>query len=285
MGDGTKENPYTREDVLRLIKEHGDTAQPLDLSGKRFQKGIDLRELYLTGIILKEASLIGAHLEGADLMGADLQGADLDLALLDKADLVWANLEGANLHGAHLEGALLGGAKFSLDTTLEYVDWGSYILGDESQDYFPMAADTYRRLKIWHTNAGMYDRASEFYYREMEAKRKDFKSYLKPWHFNCLKLELSHLLFGYGERWERLLFWIPGLILLFALIYFAIGTLTPNTFLNSLYYSAVSFIALGYGSWVKEATGWVKGLGVLETFLGFFMMALLLVTFVRKWTR
>ena len=33
MGDGTKENPYTREDVLRLIKENGGTAKELDLSG------------------------------------------------------------------------------------------------------------------------------------------------------------------------------------------------------------------------------------------------------------
>lgn len=158
-------------------------------------------------------------------------------------------------------------------------------MGEERDKNYGAAKITYRRLKMWHTGAGMYDIASEFYYREMEAKRKDFKSYLKPWHLNCLKLELSHLLFGYGERWERLLSWIAGFILLFALIYFAIGTLTPNTFLNSLYYSAVSFIALGYGSWVKEATGWVKGLGVFETFLGFFMMTLLLVTFVRKWTR
>jgi len=30
MGDGTKENPYTREDVLRLIEENGGTAKGLD---------------------------------------------------------------------------------------------------------------------------------------------------------------------------------------------------------------------------------------------------------------
>jgi hypothetical protein len=70
-----------------------------------------------------------------------------------------------------------------------------------------------------------------------------------------------------------------------ALVYLAIGALTPNTFLNSLYYSAVSFTALGYGSWVPEPTGWVKGLGAFEAFLGVFMMALFLITFTRKMTR
>ncbi len=36
MGDGTKEKPYTREDVLKLIKENESTAYGLDLSEKSF---------------------------------------------------------------------------------------------------------------------------------------------------------------------------------------------------------------------------------------------------------
>ena len=37
MGDGTKENPYTREDVLRLIEEIGLKTDKL-LSGCEFVK-------------------------------------------------------------------------------------------------------------------------------------------------------------------------------------------------------------------------------------------------------
>jgi len=33
MGDGTQENPFTREDVLKKIEENGGTAKGLDLSG------------------------------------------------------------------------------------------------------------------------------------------------------------------------------------------------------------------------------------------------------------
>ena len=54
----------------------------------------------------------------------------------------------------------------------------------------------------------------------------------------------------------------------------------------SLYFSVISFTALGYGSWVNiRPEGWVQALGATESFIGVFMMALLLVTFVRKWTR
>ena len=75
MGDGTEQNPYTREDVRRLIEEHGGTAEGLDLSEKWFEDGIDLSEkvfekqidlsdLDLRGIILKNSHLLAAHLEG-----------------------------------------------------------------------------------------------------------------------------------------------------------------------------------------------------------------------------
>lgn len=94
-----------------------------------------------------------------------------------------------------------------------------------------------------------------------------------------------NLLCGYGERPVRVV--VSAVVAVFglALIYFAIGTLTPNAFLNSLYYSAVSFTALGYGQWAPQPTGWVKGLGAFEAFTGVFMMALFLVTFTRKMIR
>lgn len=329
MGDGTKKNPYTRTDVLRLIKKNGGTAEGLDLSRKVFKEGINLRKLNLAGIILNNAVLWHAHLEGARLWDAHLEEAQLVYAHLEESDmaeahlqeanfsgaylerailfgahlegavLVITKLEGASFAGAHLKGAHLWAAKFSSDTDLGTVDWGDYILaeerelreakGEEREECLANWAieNIYQRLKLWYTNAGMSDTAAKFYYREREAGRK----VASHWNDRAAGW-LSWAVFGHGERWRRLLFWILGSILLFAFIYFAIGTflpnlgeLIPNTCLHSLYYSAVSFITLGYGGWVQEATGLVKALGVFEAFIGFFMMTLLLVTFVRKWTR
>lgn len=300
MGDGTRENPYTREDVLKLIEENGGKAKGLDLSGKVFKRGIDLSELDLEGIILSDAVLGYANFKGARLWEVHFEGAHLD----------FAHFEGAELYFAHLSGAILWFAEFALDTKLEHIDWGSYILGEEKNGNFPAAQITYRRLKIWHTNAGMYDIAAEFYYREMETKRKFaqeqihklFKEY-KVWQFlrflfkerdfgNWLRLWLYRLTCGYGERPWRVVAW--GLLVLFglALVYFLLRgvapyTLTVQAFWSSLYYSAVSFTALGYGPWFSAGSvrSWAQGLGAAEAIIGVFTIALFLITFVRKMTR
>ena len=331
MGDGTKENPYTRKDVERLIEERGGTAIRLDLSNKIFVEAIDLSGLDLQGIILNSVGLFRANFNGSDLDGANmqkaylgyatfnplksevthLQGTDLrntnlhdaefreaDLkgaqfqgepgqllpASLDRTDfrnanLFRANFKGCYLYGTKLEGAYTRGADI-LEAHLEEADWGNYKSGEENnKDYYP-AEHRYRELKVWYKQSGYDDIAAKFYYREREAGRKGAqrrRDHVSGW--------LAWAFFGHGEGWKRILFWIAGFVLFFALIYFAIGTLTPNTFLNSLYYSAVSFTALGYGQWAPQPTGWVKGLGAFEALVGVFMMALLLVTFVRKWTR
>lgn len=358
MGDGTKENPYTREDVLRLIEEHGGTAAGLDLSGKVFEEGVDLTEIDLTGAILngtrlvkavlkkavldkchlKEALLTGAHLEGAFLEDAHLEGVRMSSARLENANLVGAHLEKARLTAAHLEGAeffdahleeanlintfldrtrlsgtyLQGahmlGAKFTANTEMDSVDWGDYILGEEKEgekegkkDFLRWAEGLYRKLKTWYTNAGHYDISGEFLFREMEAKRKNLR-WLQPqerrwlgwWPLQGQKVRLNvyKWLYGYGERPWRVVLWGSVVLLGSALLYFFLRgvapyTLTVEAFSSSLYYSAVSFTALGYGPWFSASSvrSWVQGVGAAEAIVGVFMIALFLVTFTRKMIR
>jgi hypothetical protein len=350
MGDGTKENPFTREDVLNLIEENGGKAEGLDLSGKVFKDSINLRQLNLERIILNNATLNGAHFESsilhsamlkhsklndanfnnaglndtklisADLFSADFTGAhceacnfyganlinakflktELRKACFDKANLMSAKLEsaklidvtlyGTNLAYAQFSGNYLFDMKISNDTKLEDLVWKSYVIAEEMEQKIShkdfslrIAESTYRKLKIWYTEHGIYDVAGKFFYREMEVKRKaqiwKKNPLLKIWY------GVMRWLCGYGEKPERVVISAAVVIIGSALVYFSIGTLLPNGFLDCLYYSAVSFIAVGYGGWVKESIGWVKGLGVIETFLGFFMMSLFLVTFTRKMTR
>jgi uncharacterized protein YjbI with pentapeptide repeats len=359
VGDGIKGNPYTREDVLRLIKENGGKAERLDLSAKRFEEGVDLSGLDLEGIILSKAHFgvlfkgkkpTGGRFDGSNLTNADLRNASLQYAQFKILDGKPSNLTNADLRGsllmeasfqeadltatkfgrlgnedfgpATLKNTDLRGAKLSLtilkgcyfygtklegahirsgeilEAYIEEADWGNYKIGEESEEDFNAAERVYRKLKVWYTQSGYADIAGKFYYREKEAQRKSLRFYYcekqdgkkslklfpKNWRHR-IALQLSYWFFGHGEGWKRIFLWIAGFVLCFALIYYAIGTLKPNGLLDSLYYSAVSFIALGYGAWVKEATGAIKILGVFETFLGFFMMTLLLVTFVRKWAR
>ena len=79
---------------------------------------------------------------------------------------------------------------------------------------------------------------------------------------------------------------LPLIIIIgLALVYFIWGSFSSSSFLDTLYYSVVSFVALGYGSWAPLPEGWAKYMGAVEAVLGVFMMALFLVTFTRKMTR
>jgi hypothetical protein len=225
-------------------------------------------------------------------MRANLQGASLRFACLQGADLSKAKLQRANLSDAHLAKVRLYRAEFDNTTNFQGVCWGEYKVGEELDNEFAMAVDAYRRLKAWYTQSGYYDTAAKFQYRETESRRKGIKIFSKSCHHR-IALQLSYLVFGHGEGWKRLLFcWILGVIFSSTLLYFFLRgvypyTLTPQAFFSSLYYSAVSFTALGYGPWFNSSSvhGWAQGVGAAESFAGILMMALLLVTFVRKWTR
>lgn len=370
MGDGTKENPLTREDVLRLIEENGGTAKGLDLSGKIFEEAIDLSGLDLHWIILKDArfsthfegrQLVGAKFDGSDLTGADLRGINLQYAQFRKLNnqptcLAIANLRGSSLLNANFQGADLTGAKFGdvteageyleamlddtdfrgaklfranfkgcyfygtklegafirgadiFDAHLEEVDWGSYKIGEEKGGDFYSAIHYYRRLKTWYTNAGFYDIAGEFFFREMTARRKNFwwgGSQSKPFRellhpfkpkelsraifprkpFQWALSKLLSVLCGYGERPSRVVTSAVLVVSGLATAYYLWGSFSSSSFWDTLYYSAVSFTALGYGNWSPQPTGWAKGAGAAEAFAGVFMIALFLITFTRKMTR
>jgi hypothetical protein len=295
----------TPEDVLRLIEEHGgpeglDLRQAdlreavLDVANLQgtYLSGANLQEAHLQIANLQEANLCDANLQGAylyhaNLQGgylntANLQGAYLQVATLRGADLWRANLQEADARWADLRRARLAYASLR-DAQLEGVKWGDYVLGDEGGGHFDQAASAYRALKQWHTEGGMYDIAGEFHYREMEARRKLAQKERRiP---DLVALNAFRLLYGYGERPVRVIGWVVAVILGFALGHWLVGTVERG-FWDALYYSAVSFTALGYGAWAAEPQGWAgKFLGVGESLLGVFMMALFLVTFTRKMTR
>ncbi|MCX6011503.1 MAG: pentapeptide repeat-containing protein [Chloroflexi bacterium] len=264
-----------------------DATLHLATFNKYNNKVADLREADFSGALLNDTQFRAANLTSAKfgatqespgtyLFGTDFRGANLFFTQFKNSSLYRCKLEGTHLFAADI-----------YDSNLEGIDWGSYVIGEENKKKFQTAASIYRQLKMWYNNVGIHDTAAKFYYREKEAERKGAsrrRDRTAGW--------FSWAFFGHGEGWKRILIWIAGCILLFTLIYFFIGkfspnlgTLTPDTFLNGFYYSAVSFITLGYGSWIQNTTGLVKALGVFEAFIGFFMMTLFLVTFVKKWTR
>lgn len=134
-----------------------------------------LERTHLNNAHFEGACLLDAHLEKASLKNADFKGAGLSEAHLEDANLAYAHLEEADLWGTHFEGAYLSLLEFSANIDLKGIDWGNYVMGEEKKGDFGSAEGVYRHLKLWHTNAGMYEIAAEFYYREMEAKRRQLR--------------------------------------------------------------------------------------------------------------
>ena len=264
------------------------TFNPLNSKGASL-KGVDLRWANLHDAEFRGADLTVAQFQETPVQAVvhppELQGKLLELlpASLERTDfrganLFRANFKGCYFYGTKLEGAFIRGADI-LEAHLEEADWGNYKIGEENKKDFYSAENRYRLLKVWYTNASIYDIAAKFYYREKEAKRKALKWYSR----HRLALEVLRALFGYGEDWKRVLYWMGLVVFGSAAAYYLSGELN---LLYSLYFSVVSFTALGYGKWVDiTPQGWAQALGAFQSFTGVFLMALLLVTFVRKWTR
>jgi voltage-gated potassium channel Kch len=102
---------------------------------------------------------------------------------------------------------------------------------------------------------------------------------------------------GYGEDPMRVVGFSIFLILVCAMAYFFLDTTGAHPiyedlsgwqfyffeFLNSLYFSVVTFTTLGYGD--ISPVGVARFIAAFEAFLGSFTMALFVVVFVKKMTR
>lgn len=104
--------------------------------------------------------------------------------------------------------------------------------------------------------------------------------------FRVIRKAVSSLLwlaykwwFGYGEQPARLLIIFTIVFVVIWMLYWQFGSFASSpegevlrfgrtTLKEALYYSLVSFTALGYGGWVTEPTGWAKWVGAVQPFFG-----------------
>jgi Pentapeptide repeats (8 copies) len=77
-----------------------------DFSGTDLYQ-LDLSQVKLPGMILKNANLTGCNFARSDLRGVDFSAANLSQANLEEVDLRGANLQGVNLRRSNLRGAIL----------------------------------------------------------------------------------------------------------------------------------------------------------------------------------
>ncbi|MGC1121895.1 MAG: pentapeptide repeat-containing protein [Candidatus Methanofastidiosia archaeon] len=148
----------------------------------------------------------------------------------------------------------------------------------------------YRNLKHNMQDKGDYSRAGRFFFREMEMKRKGARN--KKRYLSWIWFEIYRFLAGYGESPQNTIAISIFSIFSCALLYLGTGclkyTLVNPCFsqkaIDALYFSFVTFTTLGLGD-IRPLTCLGKALVCFEAMLGVFLIALFVVTFVRKMAR
>lgn len=103
------------------------------------------------------------------------------------------------------------------------------------------------------------------------------KSYLK-----FLFCFFDYLVWGFGERPIRSLFFSFGLILLSSSVYFySPESVTYGKLVNSIYFSIVTFVTLGYGD-IYQKQPWLQIYSSLQAFSGMVLMGLFLAGYASK---
>jgi len=167
----------------------------------------------------------------------------------------------------------------------------------ETAEDYARAVEVCRNIKLAYSETGDYERAGEFFYGEMECKRKS-----GPWYSQeSLMLRALRDVCGYGERPLRVIKTWLAVVLSFTLLYSLTGiarngvleeALSPFSSLseallslcNCFYFSVVTFTTLGYGDFAP-ANLLSRILAGAEASLGAFLMALFILVVGRKMLR
>lgn len=277
--------------ILSAIREGKKNFSRADLSG------IEIFDANLEGCEFVGADLSRSDLTHCNLRGADLTKAKLANARLWNADLTGANLTEADLTGSDLSNACLHRIKlwhanmkdvkslsvrnFSPRALLNVgakIDEGGLLSSEES----------YRTLKNYFLHNGMYNDASWAAFKEKTMERLMLRKN-RSWHYiPSLFMGMSC---GYGEKPYRIV--ISALLVIsgFALLFWALaGIESPAyperalTWIDHLYYSAITFTTVGYGDIIPKASSLFRFLATIEAFLGVFLTGLFIFTLGRRYS-
>jgi hypothetical protein len=277
--------------------------------------GIDLRGINLAGFdfrvpVLEDESgfeeelaiLSYIHFEGATLKHATFQDGKIHDCFFEDTDITHSNFKNASLNNCSIEnadatGALLSGASlvncnFS-NTKIRDINFSTVLtdqtttfskkLQDETDKNFHIASVEYKQIKEMYKNSSLHSQADYYHYREMVARRKNIKWY-NP--MRVLNFIFADLTCKYGTSITRIVLWIAGVVTAFAGIFWAHqnvlyhNTPTMLSFLDSMYFSLITFATVGYGD--IHPVGTYRMLAGIEGLLGVILTSLFTVIVARR---
>jgi hypothetical protein len=223
--------------ILNVLKSRGFSREAAQEMVGSFNGKLDLR-----GIPLQKENLQRCDLHDVDLFYADLSGTDLSQANLSDSFLSEADLRGTRFDWAKLERVFLDGVAFDHRTSFLGVDLSvvNFALAALLQD-LAIAQQRIAHLKKRHPLFAFF-----------------------LW-VTC----------DYGRSFTRYALWVLSFLIVFAAVYHQFPQLIgPKSFLDSLYFSVVTFATVGYGDIVPLSTAG-KIVAILEIMTGYMMGGLL----------
>ena len=151
------------------------------------------------------------------------------------------------------------------------------------------AFESYRTLKHYLYEKGLYEDASWASYRELTMERKHLFQTRNPRFIPSL---LMDILSGYTEKPNRVIVSALGTVFVFGAIYYFLNAVRGTTesfpaakigLWDSIYFSFITFTTVGFGDFVPKADLWIKALVSLEAFSGPFMAGLYIFTLTRRY--
>ena len=269
--------------------------------GEKHLSQADLSGTQIFDANLENAELVGSDLSGSDLTHCNFKGADLTRARIANSRLWNTDLTGANLSEADLRGSDLWNARL-FNSKIWHADFkdarslsmsnflkGAHRGGAKIDESGILAAEeSYRVLKNYFLQNGMYNDASWASYKEKTMERLILK---KNGDFHYLPSLFMSLVCGYGEKPHRIVFAAIFAIFFFTfLFYFSSGiqsTIDPSYVIrwsDYLYYSTVTFTTVGYGDFIPRASSFFRLSAAFEAFLGVFLTGLFIFTLARKYS-
>ncbi|NVJ96958.1 MAG: pentapeptide repeat-containing protein [Alphaproteobacteria bacterium] len=279
---------FAREDgLLQGIQLKEADLSDVDLVNRGYNIGYDLSyaDLY-------RANLTGAHLFNLTFRHGSMMKADVSNANLHCCDFTGTNLLGVRWHGARIDSMIVGEQLKQEQAAHRAGRWQKH---KTALDNFEQCEEIYRDLRKAAEQQGLFEMGGHFIQKELTMRRYQYP----PWSARRFFSKFIDLFCGYGERPLNVIVFSIILIFVCAIAYFLLGTTSSGEavgfssaqdwqtnighFLNSLYYSVVTFTTLGYGD--ITPVGASRLVAAIEAFTGSFTLALFVVVFVKKMTR
>ena len=269
--------------------------------------GADLTHATFTDAILRGANFENAILSRATLFNADLRGARLSGTILGDVRVD----EGTRFLGSQSNNKI-GGSRSARETLLKlrkkrYCVYDHNYEGENGDKDIDSAKSVYRALEELGGRHARPRLQARSFVRRQDLQQKQYWDSASDadnpleWIINVAKgsrAKVAQVTLLYGESPWRVIGYSLGIILSFAFLYPLVGGIKPKggkpvtyariaanplKILTSLYYSTLTYTALGFGDFQPVGVG--RLLTTVETGLGAVMLALLVFILGRRAAR